>query len=96
MGMATIYAKTHLRILLNQNIWDYSIPVLKVSWDTQIKAILMCLVPILVGVIFDGIICSKTPFMGLAPIYEVKDVLIHIRVNIDIVHRYQECAYHGK
>ena len=30
------------------------------------KAILMCLIPILVGVIFDGIICSKTPFKGFS------------------------------
>ena len=42
------------------------------------KAILMCLIPILVGVIYDDIICSKTPFQGLAPIDEVKEVLIHV------------------
>ena len=28
------------------------------------KAILMCLIPILVGIMYDGIICSKTPFKG--------------------------------
>ena len=27
----------------------------------------MCLIPNLVGVIYDGSICSKTPFKGLAP-----------------------------
>ena len=36
-------------------------------------------------VIYDGIIFSKTPFKGLAPINEVKEVLIHIP-------RYQKCA----
>ena len=30
------------------------------------KAILICLILILVGVIYDGIICSKTPFEGLS------------------------------
>ena len=45
----------------------------------------MCLIPILEGVIYDGIISSKTPFKGLAPINKVKEVLIHIRFNI--VHR---------
>ena len=58
------------------------------------KAILICQVTLLVGVIYDGIICSKTPFTGLAPIDEVKEVLIHRIINI--VHRYQECAKHGK
>ena len=79
-------------------IWDSSIPVLKVSWwYRQIliqnecgKAILKCLLLILVGVIYEGVIFSKTPFRGLAPIYYVKWVLIHIRLNI--VHRYQDCA----
>ena len=54
------------------------------------KAILMCLIPILVGVIYDGFICSKTPLRGLAPINEVKEVLIHIRFNI--ANRYLESA----
>ena len=40
------------------------------------------LIPILVGIIYDGIVCSKTPMDGLAPIDEVKDVLIHLRFNI--------------
>ena len=31
------------------------------------KAILKCLLPILVGVIYEGIIFSKTPFRDLAP-----------------------------
>ena len=30
------------------------------------KAILMCLIPILVEVLYDGIICPKTPFKGLS------------------------------
>ena len=50
------------------------------------KAILMCLIPILVGLIYDGI----TPFKGFAPINELKAATIHIRFNI--VLRYQECA----
>ena len=35
------------------------------------KAILMYLIPVLVGFIYDGIICSKTPLRGLEPINEV-------------------------
>ena len=48
------------------------------------KAILMCLIPILEGVIYDSI----TPIKGLAPIDKVKEVLIHLRFKI--VHRYQD------
>ena len=33
--------------------------------------------PNLVWVIYDGIICSKTPFKGLAPINEVRKVLLY-------------------
>ena len=51
---------------------------------------ILCLIPILVGVIYDGIICSLTPFKGLALINEVKEIPIHIRFNF--VHRYLECA----
>ena len=54
------------------------------------KAILINLIPILVRFICDFIICSKTPFKGLATINEVKEVLIHIR--FDIVNHYQEYA----
>ena len=36
------------------------------------KAILTCLIPILVGAIMMEIICSKTPLRVLAPIIEVK------------------------
>ena len=42
------------------------------------KAIQMCLNLILVGLIYDGI----TPFKGLAPIYELKEAMIHVRFNI--------------
>ena len=42
------------------------------------KVLLMCLIPIFVGVIYDSIICSKAPFKGLAPINDMKEVLIHI------------------
>ena len=42
------------------------------------KAILIGLFPILVGVTYDGIICSKTP-LRVAPINVVKNVMIHIR-----------------
>ena len=50
------------------------------------KAILMfimCLVPILVGVVYGGIIYSTTPYKGLhvAPINEMKEVLINKRFN---------------
>ena len=41
-----------------------------------------------------GIICSKTPLRGLAPINEVEEVLIHLRFNI--VHGYLVCAKHDK
>ena len=37
------------------------------------NAILMCQIPILVKVIYDCNIGSKTTFKGLAPIKEVKD-----------------------
>ena len=43
------------------------------------KAILMCLIPILAGDIYDGIIYSKIPFKGLPSINEVKEVLVHLR-----------------
>ena len=43
---------------------------------------------ILVGVLYDEII--PIYIEGLAPINEVKEVLIHIRLKI--VHRYRECA----
>ena len=48
------------------------------------KAILMCLIPILVGVVnlFDGIIFSMTPCKGLEPIYFVQEVLIHIKRTV--------------
>ena len=36
------------------------------------KAILMCLIPILVVVKYDDIICSKTPFKDLATINEAE------------------------
>ena len=54
------------------------------------RAIIMCIIPSLVGVIYDGIICSMAPFKGLAPINEVKEFLIHIRFNI--VRCNQDCA----
>ena len=41
------------------------------------KAILICLIPISIRAIYDGIICSKTSFEGSATINEVKDVLIY-------------------
>ena len=52
------------------------------------KAILICLIPILVGlIIYDGI----TLFKGLTPIYEVKEAMVHLRFNIAVL-RYQEFA----
>ena len=58
------------------------------------KAILMCLIPNLVGVIYDGIICSKTLFRGLALIGEVKRATVtknvfHIAKKAD--HRIKRC-----
>ena len=40
--------------------------------------------------LYDDIICFKTPFKGLEPINEGKELLFHIRYNI--AHRYEECA----
>ena len=54
------------------------------------KSILMCLIPILVGVIMMEIICYKNPLRVLAPINQMKEVLIHVRFSI--VQRNQECA----
>ena len=73
--------------------WDYSIPVLKGFWNAFGNAILMYLILILVGGIYDGIIYSMT-FKGLAPINEVKEVLINIIFSI--AHRCQKYAIHGK
>ena len=68
MGLATIYTKTYLCILLNQNygvFYPSSEGFLMIPIQNACgKAILMCLIPILVEVIYDGIICSKTLFNG--------------------------------
>ena len=52
------------------------------------------LLSVLYSIIFQflvlSVICSKTPFKGLAPINEVKEVLFHIIFNI--FHHYQECV----
>ena len=69
--------------------WDYSIPVRKGFWNAFGNAILMYLILILVGGIYDGIIYSMT-FKGLAPINEVKEALINIRFSI--AHRCQKYA----
>ena len=37
----------------------------------------MCLISILVGVVYGGIICSTTLSKGLGPINDVKEILIH-------------------
>ena len=58
------------------------------------KAVLMWLIPILVGVIYDSIICPKTPLRCLASINEVKEVRIHMKFDID--HHYQEFPERGK
>ena len=64
MGVATIYAKTHLRTLLSMCFfYPSSEGFLMICIQNMCgKAILVRLIPILVGVIYDGIICSKTPF----------------------------------
>ena len=51
------------------------------------KAILKCLIPILVGVIYDALSALRPSLRVWAPINEVKD---------SIVQRNQECAKHGK
>ena len=68
MDVAITYTKTHLRILLNHKIVIVQTQLVhEVSYDDTHtksvcgKAILMYLIPILVGIIYDGIICSKTP-----------------------------------
>ena len=52
------------------------------------NAILMCLIPILVGVMMT-LSALRSLSRVLALINEVKEVLIHIRFSID--QRYQEC-----
>ena len=65
IGVATIYAKTHVRTHWNENMGlfypSYEGILMICIQNVCKKAILMCLIPILVGVIYDGIICSKTP-----------------------------------
>ena len=46
------------------------------------KAILKRFIPILVGFIYGDIICSKTPFKGLALKKEVEEVLILYKINM--------------
>ena len=46
----------------------------------------MCLIPILVGILYDSI----TPFKDLIHINEVKEAMVHIRFNSVLL--YQECA----
>ena len=54
------------------------------------KAVLMCLIPILVGLYLMALSALRPPLRVLAPINEVTDVLIHIRFSI--FQRYKECA----
>ena len=58
------------------------------------KAILLYLITIMVGAIYDGIICSKIPLRVLASIKEVKEALIY--TSFSVVHRYQKYALHCK
>ena len=66
----------YLRIhICTENVgWFYSISegflIIRIQnvWE---KATLMCLIPILLGVVYGGSICPTTPFKGLAPINEV-------------------------
>ena len=65
MSLATIYAKKHLRKHLNRIYGIILSKFQKFLNDTHTnvggKAIIMFLIPILVEVIYDEIICSKTP-----------------------------------
>ena len=65
MGTATIYTKTHLHTHLKENMvlfYPSSEGFLMMHIQNVCgKAILRCLIPILVDVIYDGIICSKAP-----------------------------------
>ena len=54
------------------------------------KVIQMCLIPIFVGVIMMALSALRPLLRVLAPINEVKEVLVHIRFMS--VHCYQECA----
>ena len=96
MGVAIIYAKTHLRILLNQK---YGI-VLSQFWrflndDTHRKSNSnVSNSNFGRGYIILALSALRPPLRVLASINEVKEVLIHIRFTIG--HRYQECALHRK
>ena len=71
MGVATLYAKTHLRKNLNRlSQFQRFLWVIPIQYVCG-KAILMCLIPILVGVVYNGIICSKTPLMFSPTLKEV-------------------------
>ena len=84
---------TQKRINLRTNLRQkYGFLMIRIQ-NMGVKAIHMCLIPILEGaMIYNGIIYSKTPLKGLAPIYEVKEVLLHIRFNIAHRYMYHECA----
>ena len=76
MGVATIYAKTHLRIHLNPKYGIFLSKFRRFLDNTHTKGARKS------NSYVSGIICSSTLFNGLPPINEVKDVLIHIRFNI--------------
>ena len=66
MDIATIYAKTRLRTLLNMGFFypsseGFLMICIQNMCGTPIQ---VRLIPILVGVIYDGIICSMAPFEG--------------------------------
>ena len=66
------YEKNHLRTSMNPKLGIFLSQFRRFLDDVCGKAIVMCLIPILLGVIDDGIIRSETPFKGLSPFNEVK------------------------
>ena len=94
MGLVTIYAKTHLRTLLNLNLGSFyhrSEGFLMIRIQNVCgKAILMCLNQIF-GKYIMVLSALRPPCMIKHPSNEGKEVLIHIRFNI--VHCYHEFAY---
>ena len=61
--------KTVFAYTFEPKIWDNMVII---AYEMCGKAILVCVIGFLVGAANDCIICSKTPFKGLAPIKEVK------------------------
>ena len=61
------YEKNHLRTLMNPELGIFLSQFRRFLDDVCGKAILMCIIPILLGVIDDGIIRSETPLRVYHP-----------------------------